>query len=98
MSVIRWEDPPPPQRRPGSNQGRRASTGRWAAVAADLRTRPGAWALVQVSDRWSSVAGNPQNIRAGKLAGFKPPGAFEAIFRLVGDEARCYARYVGEST
>lgn len=96
MSVIRWEDPPPSQRNPNSNLGRGASSGYWAAVAAELRVHPGAWALVKVSDRPSSVTGIPANIRRGWFSGFRPAGSFESVFRLVDDEARCYARYVGE--
>jgi hypothetical protein len=84
--VIRWEDPPEPAAR-----GRRHTLA-WAEVAAELRARPGEWAVVYEGASNNAL---PDRIKAGK-AGFTPAGAFEATLRGAGRAQATYARYVGD--
>jgi hypothetical protein len=82
--VIRWEEPPAivePQ------QNRRP----WSLVAAQLRARPNASALI---DDQSNVSLAPR-INAGK-AWWGPRGTFEATSRWVNGRIYTYAWYVGE--
>lgn len=89
--LVVWEDPPP------ARLGRR-SRGRWEAIFAQLRERPGVWALVAVMakapDRkhgaHERAAAQARNIRNGRVGG-AAPGEFEAVAR----KERVYARYVG---
>ena len=90
MSVT-WEDPPEP--------GGRNPYGRHAAIAAELKARPGEWAKVVVEGNLSDSAA----IRNGLYKAYQPARSFEAVARntrKVDGHTRCdiYARYIGEST
>lgn len=87
--VLRWEDPPPPARR-GSDHLDRA---RARTVATQLRERPGQWAVI--------AAGVPNRslitrIRSEGGPTWRPPGAWEAVCRVIDGRMTIYARYVGE--
>lgn len=74
-----WEDPPPK---------------RWSLIAAELRSRPGEWALVAEN----ATTATTTYINQGRITAFRPAGAFEA--RSVLDPrtrraAKVFARYVG---
>lgn len=89
MSVIRWEDPPPH----GNNKSGDDSL--WAPVAATLRERPGAWAVIaEVS---SGTAGAQVNRIKTGWGPFAPRGSFESRCRKVDGTfiTAVYARYVG---
>lgn len=61
--------------------------------AAELRGRPGEWALIADSAA-SSMA---SNIKYGTLKAFRPAGTFEAVCRKQKHGyGEIYARYVGE--
>jgi hypothetical protein len=89
--VIRWEDPPPPR----TSERTYARAVDWYAIADELRGRPGEWAVAAVRRGSSSAASLAWQINHANLAAFKGD-RFEAVARVVGDEARIYARYVGE--
>lgn len=91
MSVIRWEEPPPDGNR-GMKAPKRSKY--WQDVAAQLRERPGRWALVLEGD-FNAAGGIAGMIKAGRLAAFRPAGEFQALTRTVGS-CSVYARYVGE--
>jgi len=87
MTDMQWEDPPV-----------MPTTSRlyWDSIAAELRKQPGRWALV--------VAGAPYReratyIRTGRIAAFRPIGAFEAAAHPIHENGRTsyniYARYIG---
>lgn len=86
-------EPPPP------GDGRRGAprTRALAALAADLRAVPGAWARVGEYKTAASAITTASLIRRGRLAAFRDagPGAFEAEARTVDGQARVYARFVG---
>lgn len=84
MSVIRWEDPPD------------SMSYDWPCIAADLKMRPGVWAIVAVP-RNAGLAGQmAKHIRQSAYEAMH--GAqFEATARTVEAEHRVYARYVGPS-
>lgn len=93
-AVFRWEDPPP------ALAGRTAQPRRsehWRDVAAKLREHPGRWAVVVEDEFFGYAAGLASQVKAGKLAAFRPGGSFEAQTRTVGKSYRLYARYVGEA-
>lgn len=83
--VLRWEDPPPPA--VGGNGPRRP----WALVAAQLRERPGCWALIDDSTTFPAYTAR---ITAG-VGWWAPRGAFEACVRGVEGRLCMYARFVG---
>lgn len=87
--VLRWEDPPEPK--PG---GRRRDPRPWALVAAQLRDRPGNWALIE------DACTNPNlttRIKTGK-GWWAPAGAFEARALAADGRFLVYARYIGEAS
>lgn len=86
--VLRWEDPPTPDRR-GTKS--RPALADWALVFAQLRDRPGAWALVTENAQSAAAI----QIREGRLRGSGPGGAFDAKCVRVDGALRLYARYVG---
>lgn len=49
---IKWEDPGP--------RNRKGATGKWAGIAAELKKRPGQWALV-AENVFTSAAVSPRN-------------------------------------
>jgi hypothetical protein len=83
--VISWEDPPPP-----GGDGT-ADHRPWAIVAAELRSRPGIWALI---DNRSGNISLTTRINQGR-SWWKPAGSFEAVSRFVDGRLHIYARYVG---
>jgi hypothetical protein len=69
------------------------ATGAWRDEAAELRDRPGEWAVVATMPS-NRAAAMTANIRLGKLAAFRPAGTFEATKR--GEDV--WVRYVGDGT
>lgn len=63
----------------------------WQAVAAELKDHIGQWAKVAHKETQSAASGLATNIKAGRLAAFRPAGHFEAAMR--GTDV--WARYVG---
>jgi len=59
--------------------------------AAQLRDRPGEWALLMTKDTPSKASDLAGNIRRGIMKAFQPAGAFEATIR--GRDV--WVRYVG---
>lgn len=81
-----WEDPP-----------QRKKTGKYGAITAALRERPGRWAVVRTLDStdkkqaWSFS----NTISSGKLIDFRSTdGRFEAVCRSTNGESRVYVRYL----
>lgn len=89
MSVIRWEDPPPAS---VSRKPERSKLDH-GAIAACLRRRPGAWALVDEGS-WSGT--HTTAIRTGSLFAYRPCGSFDAVARQVNGITRLYVRYLGD--
>jgi hypothetical protein len=90
VSVIRWEDPPPPKHRP------RPPAAYWRAIAGELRLKPGVWAIIDDGSPTARVAAVvASQIRHGRRSDF-PEGEFEAEWRTTSDgKHQVYARYVG---
>lgn len=86
-----FEDPPEVRRKARPH-------GYHQEVAEELRTYAGEWARVDSYSTPSSASSMAQSIRRANLAAYRPPGAFEATSRKVGNEFRVYARYVGEDS
>lgn len=84
-SGLVWEEP---------TGGRSRST--WRIVGTELRSRPGAWAVVGTFDptKKSAAYTLASNIKAGKLGGFDR-GEFDALARTIDDQVKVYARFVG---
>lgn len=84
MSGVRFEDPPT-----GSAVHDRC--------AAELRVRPGEWAITDLTAGKTDWAMRVTafRIRRGWLRAFRPAGTYDAAFRTVDGELRLYARYVG---
>jgi len=80
-----WEEPPA-----------RRTAGKYDAVAAALKARPGERAILKTfpADKKKLAWGWVTRIHSGKTAAFRG-GEFEAQSTTVGDEARVYIRYVG---
>jgi hypothetical protein len=90
-SDIVWEDPP------GTATGRPGV--RHAAIAAELRARPGEWAKVATAAS-SQMA---RDIKKARYLAYVPAGSFEAVSRnnrtvngRKSPVAEIYARYVGD--
>lgn len=90
MSVVRWEDPP---------DSRAQLAARWRDAAAELRARPGVWAVLLESDSSKcSALVNYVKRGHGPFAPAPGGGVFEALSRTVHKrEGRVavYARYIG---
>ncbi|MGW5852128.1 hypothetical protein ACWFQ8_29980 [Streptomyces sp. NPDC055254] len=72
--------------------------GQWginAAIATQLRTKPGQWAHIDSKSTRASAASTAYAVRNGHLNAYAPAGTFEATSRTVNGEYRVYARYVG---
>jgi hypothetical protein len=82
--VISWEDPPP------GMVGGSSPNRPWAIVAAQLRTRPGVWALI---DRDSNIV-LQSRIKRG-VSWWGPPGSFEVTTRNIDGRILIWARYIG---
>lgn len=100
MPDIEFEDPPP-RYRPGA--GRPA---RYLPEAAELRKKPGQWAVLCVQPSQNKASCMAHQIRTGGLVAFEPAGAFQAMARTVdvrhadgsrAKERRVYARYIGNA-
>lgn len=92
-AVIRWEEPPPSDARGGSTRYNPLS--KYLPLAAELRRRPGDWALVfeGVKSHATSLA---NIIRYGVGGAFIPGGDYEAVTRTRDRVTRTYARYLGD--
>ena len=87
VEEIQWKEPPPAKTV-------KHPTGTYVAVADTLRKNPGKWAIVKEDSQGNLAV----FIRAGKVQGFAPAGAFEAVSRANGlgrGRATVYARFVG---
>ncbi|MGW7435673.1 hypothetical protein [Streptomyces sp. NPDC054849] len=74
--------------------------GQWginAAIADQLRTRPGQWAHIDSKGTRASAASTAYLVNNGRLGAYAPAGTFEAKSRTVDGEYRVYARYIGTS-
>ncbi len=81
--IIRWEDPPE-----GRQAGKRTTRRPLSLIAAQLRERPGQWALISESGDPTFVA----RINKG-VSWWAPEGAYEATSRTVDGKMHVYARY-----
>lgn len=96
---IVFEEPPEARRRGPSRLSH-------AIIAAQLRERPGVWAVIDKRATARSAASTANSIRTARnMAHYRPAGAYEAMSRTVpvktesGErvkEFRVYARFVGE--
>ena len=88
MSDILWQEPP----------GRSGGTRRhdWAAIAEELKTKPGAWACIATCQTPSIAANTARNVRGGVYVAIREAGLFDAVARKVDGEYRVYARFTGE--
>lgn len=75
----------------GELPGHTAVRTEWQAVAAELKARVGQWGKVAHKETQSAAGGLATNIKAARLAAFRPVGHFEAVTR--GTDV--WARYVG---
>lgn len=87
MSGISWEQPPAGRDKPITRTA-------WGPIVAELRTRPGEWAVVAVKPTAAAAATVAAHMRRGIYTGMSR-GEFEAMARTVDGEYRVYARYVG---
>lgn len=86
MTELRWEDPETVITRRYDHE----------AFARELKKNPGRWAVL--SERGSATTAH--QIRNGRLAAYRPAGAFEATTRGVdrSGAGRIHVRYVGEAS
>lgn len=83
--TLKWEEPDPTPSGTGTV---------WAQVAAELKARPGQWALVLEMESGNVKLNNTgRTIRSGATVPFRPAGSFEAIVQ----RGKLYARFVGEA-
>jgi hypothetical protein len=86
---IRWEDPPPAY-------AKTRLMGKFVPVAAQLRARPGVWAMIEAGVTTANAGAIGTALRKGHR-GFAPAGAIEVVSRSRPDGlSDLYARYVGE--
>lgn len=84
-ALVTWEAPPPSaRRRPDTRTDH-------DGIAAELRSRPGEWALLP-----AAATGMAGQIRRGDIRAYRPAGTFEAVRRDSADGIRVWARYVGD--
>ena len=71
-----------------------------AIVAAQLREKPGQWALVDRRSTANLAASSAYNIRHAEVKWYEPAGSFESTSRVAVDgestEYQVWARFVGE--
>ncbi|MHA4776033.1 hypothetical protein L1085_016175 [Streptomyces sp. MSC1_001] len=89
MTNINFE--PLPDDRRGANKRRHTET------AAQLRERPGEWAHIFSMGSVTSATSRAYDIQNGRIAAYRPPGAFEARSRTADGTYRVYARYIGDN-
>lgn len=82
--MVKFQDPPPSMER---------THGKHYAIAAELKSRPGEWALIAEATSPSVVT----YITRGLGSAYTPAGSFEAVSRLAEGHRDVYARYVGEN-
>jgi hypothetical protein len=87
VSVIRWEDPPPPH----STHNPVALS--HELIAVQLKRRPNEWGVVAEAH---SNTGLADRIKSGKFRQYQPAGSFEAVSRHINGVFTIYARYIGE--
>lgn len=80
-AVIAWKPPP----------GRPTRRVKYHRVAAELRSRPGVWALVKASASPAAARATASHIRRGLVPALLPRGDFEVEVRGLG----VYVRWVG---
>lgn len=90
IRLVRWEDPPPPM-----HPGHEWTLGTYTALADELRSRPGRWAVIFEGPK-SERSALATHVRHGVLTAFTPPGDFDAAARVRDGVRTVYARYVGE--
>lgn len=87
-AVLRWENPPP--RNPRGQPIHPLPASKYEDLTAELRQRPGVWALVFVGEK----------VRATRVADAVRLGRrgsdYEAVTRNVDGRTRAYARYIGD--
>lgn len=93
-AVIRWEQPPPrdPRGRPCRRTPEPES--KYERLAAQLRSRPGVWALVYEGEK-ARASGIAMVIRLSQVVAF-PNLDYEAVTRTRDRVTRTYARYIGD--
>lgn len=77
-----WQDPPTP------TAGRGSGTN-WTSILAELRTRPGQWALVQEGVATTNAGGLRRRFPDFEFTGRRDTGGD-------GRRGRIFARYIGE--
>ena len=94
MSIIRFEDPPPPAHPRYAPRSKETAPD----VAAELIGARGDWALVRefTEQRAGTARSAAAVINKGRIPAYRPAGEFEAVTRTVGGQVRLYARYVGD--
>lgn len=76
--------------------GRSAARELHSLIAAQLRQRPGQWALIATRSSASTAGSTAHSIRTGKIKPYGPEGTYEAAARTVDGEHQVHARYMGE--
>lgn len=89
MSKIVFENPP------ARTGGQKPRSRALVTTAAALRRAAGEWARIGLYRNAATSGSVANQIKRGKLAAFRPAGAFEAVSRTVDGQHRVYARYVG---
>lgn len=86
VSEVKWLDAEPPSVKRQSS---------WEKISAQLKTRPGQWALVQTG---AGSTGTASMVRSGKYSGTAPAGSFNALAKW-NEETKSYdiyACYLGD--
>lgn len=87
--VLRWETPPPIQRRTPRTGDRRS----WAIAAAELRRKPGHWGVIGEA----APDTNTISFRINNGHGFwKPAGAYRTITRTIDGVTVLYCAFLGD--
>lgn len=98
MPDIEFEDPP--------SRNRTGKPAVYLPEAAELREKPGQWAVLFTRPNSNNACSAAYQIRRGSMVAFKPAGSFEAMARTVDvrqddgsrlREHRVYVRFVGEA-
>lgn len=93
MSVIRWEEPPPAH---AENKGVPKHLISHELIAAQLRRRPGEWAVIYESNTPTTAIAHV--VKRAQVKAYRPAGSFEAVTRHVRGMNLAYARYIGEKS
>ena len=83
---VKWEEPEPLS---SAKKQKKHRVHKWEVIAAQLRNRPGKWALVEVKENHESATALASALRHKKLK--IGPGQFETTTR----DHKVYMRYVG---